>query len=226
MRTVCLTSTRRHSLLFLLLFGGQVYFSNIASANAAEAVQDTVTGVSVDCVDDVVFNSVAAYHRTDPEYDDSMEKAVLKDSAVHFTQSQSTQAKDAEYKRQEEERIAREEAERQAQAAAQRATASAVSYGGGASSGNSGGGNSGGDGAWHVNYRNEYGTPSAAADGAVTQWDDNYYIAHNWSDNGKMITSQPEYVEVNGTTYKFAGSQEVARDTYYDDIKDWVGYWQ
>lgn len=80
----------------------------------------------------------------------------------------------------------------------------------------------GGDGVWHLQYHNDYGSASGDASGALTQWADGYYIAHNWSDNGARISSQPEYVEVDGRTYRLAGSQEVSRDTTWEDIEGWV----
>lgn len=80
----------------------------------------------------------------------------------------------------------------------------------------------GDDGVWHLQYHNDYGSASGDANGALTQWADGYYVAHDWSANGQRISSQPEYVEVDGQTYRLAGSQEVSRDTTWEDIEGWV----
>ena len=42
-----------------------------------------------------------------------------------------------------------------------------------------------------------YDTSTAAADGSVTQWEEGYFIAHEWSENGQMILSKPAYVVVD-----------------------------
>lgn len=70
---------------------------------------------------------------------------------------------------------------------------------------------------WHVSYIPYYGASSAPDDGSVGEWADGYFIAHDWSANGVMIMSCPEYVEVDGVLYEFAGSTTYTRDTYYED---------
>ena len=68
-------------------------------------------------------------------------------------------------------------------------------------------------------YFNAYGTEAADPSGALTQWADNYFIAHNWSANGKRIASRPAHVIINGTTYHYVSEKVVSRDTYFDDTK-------
>lgn len=127
------------------------------------------------------------------------------------------------------------QAKREAEAAAARAAAASASKGSGAYSNSFASKGAaaaaapagastyqGSDGAWHINYSNAYGTGSAASDGSVTKWADGYYIAHNWSDNGAKITGRTEYVEVDGQTYRLAGSQEVSRDTTWEEVEGWV----
>ena len=53
---------------------------------------------------------------------------------------------------------------------------------------------------WHVTYYNAYGTEEADTNGAVTQWADRYFIAHDWSSNGQRILSKPAHVVVDGQT--------------------------
>ena len=70
---------------------------------------------------------------------------------------------------------------------------------------------------WTPSYYNAYGTAEADANGALTQWADNYFIAHNWSANGKRILSRPAHVVINGTTYHYVSEKVITRDTLFDD---------
>lgn len=72
---------------------------------------------------------------------------------------------------------------------------------------------------WQPSYFNAYGTDAADPSGALTQWADNYFIAHDWSANGKRIASRPAHVVINGTTYHYVSEKVVSRDTYFDDTK-------
>lgn len=70
---------------------------------------------------------------------------------------------------------------------------------------------------WTPSYYNAYGTAEADANGALTQWADNYFVAHNWSANGKRILSRPAHVIINGTTYHYVSEKVITRDTLFDD---------
>lgn len=72
---------------------------------------------------------------------------------------------------------------------------------------------------WHVTYYNAYGTEEADAGGAVTQWADRYFIAHDWSNNGQRILSKPAHVVVDGQTYHYVSSRVVTRDTTWSQIQ-------
>lgn len=72
---------------------------------------------------------------------------------------------------------------------------------------------------WTPSYYNAYGTAEADPNGALTQWADNYFIAHNWSANGKRILSRPAHVVINGTTYHYVSEIVVSPDTYFDDVE-------
>lgn len=72
---------------------------------------------------------------------------------------------------------------------------------------------------WTPSYYNAYGTAAADPNGALTQWADNYFIAHDWSANGKRIASRPAHVIINGTTYHYVSEMVVSRDTYFNDTK-------
>lgn len=72
---------------------------------------------------------------------------------------------------------------------------------------------------WSPSYFNAYGTAAADDSGALTQWADNYFIAHDWSANGKRIASRPAHVVINGTAYHYVSEMVVSRDTYFNDTK-------
>lgn len=72
---------------------------------------------------------------------------------------------------------------------------------------------------WHVTYYNAYGTEEADANGAVTQWADRYFIAHDWSSNGQRIMSKPAHVVVDGQTCHYVSSRVVTRDTNWSQIQ-------
>lgn len=75
---------------------------------------------------------------------------------------------------------------------------------------------------WHVTYYNAYGTEEADANGAVTQWADRYFIAHDWSSNGQRIMSKPAHVVVDGQTYHYVSSRVVTRDTTWSQIQSFA----
>ena len=54
--------------------------------------------------------------------------------------------------------------------------------------------------------------------GAVVQWKSGYFCAHNWSSGGVMIASKPSYVVVDGVTYRYVSSINVARDTTWGEV--------
>lgn len=78
------------------------------------------------------------------------------------------------------------------------------------------------DGTWYVSYTNFYGGDSANADGTLAEWRDGYYVAHNWSSNGKAIASRPKTVVVNGKTYTYKGEQVVSRGTTWGQVEGYV----
>lgn len=75
---------------------------------------------------------------------------------------------------------------------------------------------------WYVEYRNSDNPASANDDGSLAKWKTNYYIAHDWSDNGKRIALKPRYVVVDGKRYRYVSCRYVSRDTKWSSIKDWA----
>lgn len=76
------------------------------------------------------------------------------------------------------------------------------------------------DGVWYIDYYNDYYQPAADPNGRLTQWYDNYFIAHDWSLNGQRILSTPPFVVVNGVKYKYVDCKAFSRQcSFPDDIK-------
>ena len=74
-------------------------------------------------------------------------------------------------------------------------------------------------GPWQA--RAEYGTPEAAADGALTEWADNYYITHEWSDYGIQILHMipGDTVTVNGHTFVVEGAFEYPKKSFLNEVR-------
>ena len=75
---------------------------------------------------------------------------------------------------------------------------------------------------WTVSYGPSYGTATAPADGSVGEWQPGYYIAHDWSANGRRIASQPAHVIVNGQVYHYVSSMVVPPDTPWASVSGFV----
>ena len=74
-------------------------------------------------------------------------------------------------------------------------------------------------GPWQA--RAEYGTPEAAADGALTEWADNYYITHEWSDYGIQILRMipGDTVTVNGRTATVEQIFDYPKASFLNEIR-------
>ena len=76
------------------------------------------------------------------------------------------------------------------------------------------------NGVWYIDYYNDYYQPAADPNGRLTQWYDNYFIAHDWSLNGQRILSTPSFVVVDGVMYKYIDCQAFSRTCSFPrDIK-------
>lgn len=64
------------------------------------------------------------------------------------------------------------------------------------------------------------GATDASDDGSLTEWADNYYIAHDWSDYGKQILEmQPgDVATVNGRKVTVQTIFNYPKDSYYEEI--------
>ena len=73
--------------------------------------------------------------------------------------------------------------------------------------------------------RLEEGTEDAASDGALTQWAENYFIAHDWSDYGQeILTMQPgDIVTVNDRTFTVERVFNYPKASFYEEVKRIAG---
>ncbi len=71
----------------------------------------------------------------------------------------------------------------------------------------------------------EYGTTDAKDDGSLTEWADNYYITHDWSEIGQQILGlvPGDVVTVNGRQAKVTEVFNYPKDSYYDEIMQLSG---
>ena len=71
----------------------------------------------------------------------------------------------------------------------------------------------------------EYGTTDAKDDGSLTEWADNYYITHDWSEIGQQILSlvPGDVVTVNGRQARVTEVFNYPKDSYYDEIMQLSG---
>ena len=78
-------------------------------------------------------------------------------------------------------------------------------------------------GSWRA--RDEIGAREADPNGALTQWDDHYYITHNWSRYGQIIlTMVPgDTVTINGKTMRVENMFDYPNEGYLDEIQVLVG---
>ena len=76
------------------------------------------------------------------------------------------------------------------------------------------------DGTWYVTYANGQYVDSS---GGVTEYFDNYYVAHrSTGTNGQTIASRPTYVVVDGVTYRYVSELLRPIGSSYSDIQSWA----
>lgn len=76
------------------------------------------------------------------------------------------------------------------------------------------------DGTWYVSYATGQYVDSS---GGVTEYFDNYYVAHrSTGTNGQTIASRPTYVVVDGVRYQYVSERHAAVGSDYNLIKDWA----
>lgn len=71
----------------------------------------------------------------------------------------------------------------------------------------------------------DYGAADAKADGSLTEWAENYYITHDWSDYGKQILTMipGDTVTVNGHTFVVEGVFEYPKASFLNEVRQITG---
>ena len=72
----------------------------------------------------------------------------------------------------------------------------------------------------------DYGTTDAREDGSLTEWADNYYITHDWSEIGQQILALTlgDTVTINGRSMRVEGIFNYPKDSYFDEITEIIGF--
>ena len=71
----------------------------------------------------------------------------------------------------------------------------------------------------------DYGATDARDDGSLTEWDENYYITHDWSDYGKQILTMipGDTVTVNGHTFVVESAFEYPKASFLNEVRQVAG---
>lgn len=76
---------------------------------------------------------------------------------------------------------------------------------------------------WKPVYRRDIDSLIADPNGAMTEWKENFFVAHSWSRNGKMIASMPRYVFIKERTYQFISYRVVLpKDQFWELHESYV----
>ena len=67
----------------------------------------------------------------------------------------------------------------------------------------------------------DYGATDARSDGSLTEWNDLYYITHDWSEYGQQILAlwNGDHVTVNGRTVTVSWVCNYPKDSYYEEVR-------
>ena len=67
----------------------------------------------------------------------------------------------------------------------------------------------------------DYGAADARFDGSLTEWNDLYYITHDWSEYGQQILAlwNGDHVTVNGRTVTVSWVCNYPKDSYYEEVR-------
>lgn len=71
----------------------------------------------------------------------------------------------------------------------------------------------------------DYGATDARYDGSLTEWNDLYYITHDWSEYGQQILAlwNGDHVTVNGRTVTVSWVCNYPKDSYYEEVRALAG---
>lgn len=75
---------------------------------------------------------------------------------------------------------------------------------------------------WYVDYETDFSAKEADPDGGVIQWKPGYFIAHDWSENGRRIRDKILYVVVDRILYHYVSSKVCPKTTEWEDLESFV----
>ena len=72
----------------------------------------------------------------------------------------------------------------------------------------------------------DFEATEASNEGLLTQWDEDYYITHDWSEYGQQIrTMVPgDTVEINGRRIVIEGLFDYPKEAYLGEIREFLGW--
>lgn len=65
----------------------------------------------------------------------------------------------------------------------------------------------------------------ASSDGSLTEWDERYYITHDWSEYGKQILTvlPQDTVRVNGVSVVIEGAFDYPKEAFLEEVREATG---
>ena len=73
---------------------------------------------------------------------------------------------------------------------------------------------------WYVSYIYSYHSYDLGNN--LVKWDEGYFVAHDYTESGKMILSRPQMVVVDGTSYRYVSETFVPEGTEWGEVEPFV----
>lgn len=73
---------------------------------------------------------------------------------------------------------------------------------------------------WIVRYQTRYHADTLGF--GLTEWEEDYFVAHDYTCSGRRIKERPEYVQVDGVWYQYVSERIVPRSTTWDDVESFI----
>lgn len=72
----------------------------------------------------------------------------------------------------------------------------------------------------------DFGATEASPDGLLTQWEEGWYVTHEWSWYGRQILElvPGDVVVINGQAFKVEGLFDYPKESFSDEIHELLGY--
>ena len=71
----------------------------------------------------------------------------------------------------------------------------------------------------------DYEAEEASSEGDLTEWDEHYFITHDWSEYGKQILTvlPQDHVRVNGVTVLIEGAFDYPKEAFLEEVREATG---